>query len=135
MPTSKKYRRKNEHGVKHLGRYLLETRDKEIVLSPTPQMSLTCYVDSDFAGNWDAKEAPDNLDTARSRSGYIVLFAGAPLHWRSKLQTIISLSTAKSELVALSVATRFVKSMMHLLEELNERGIKVIGSAVQWILL
>jgi hypothetical protein len=92
-------------------------------------MSLTCYADADFAGNLDAQEASDNPDTARSRSGYIVFFSEAPLHWQSKMQTIISLSTAESGLVALSEATRFVKSMMYLLEELNERGIKVISSS------
>ena len=50
--------------------------------------------------------------------------AGAPLFWQSKLQTVISLSTAKSELIALSEASRFVKSMMYLLDELNDQGIE-----------
>jgi Reverse transcriptase (RNA-dependent DNA polymerase) len=54
------------HAVKHLGQYLLGTRDMGIILSPTSSMSLTCYVDADFAGNWDAQEASDNPDTARS---------------------------------------------------------------------
>jgi hypothetical protein len=114
------------HAVKHLGQYLLGTQDKGIILSPTSSMSLTCYIDADFSGNWDAQEASDNPDTAGSWSGYIVFFSGAPLHWQFKMQ---SLSTAESELVTLSEATRFVKSMMYLLEELNKRGIKVISSS------
>ena len=112
------------HAIKHLARYLLGTRDKGIVFNPNPPLSLTCHVNADFAGNWNHKEAPNNADTARSRSGFIVFFAGAPLFWQSKLQTVISLSTAESELIALSEASRFVKSMMYLIDELNDQGIE-----------
>ena len=42
-------------------------------------LGLHVYTDSDWAGD---------LDTRRSTSGYVVLMAGAPIEWMSKLQPI-----------------------------------------------
>lgn len=84
-----------------------------------------CYVDADFCGNWDRSIAAEDPDTARSRSGFILMYAGAPLYWQSKLQTQFALSTAESELLALSSASKHAKSMMNLLDELKERGLEV----------
>ena len=119
---STKQRQSHGHAVKHLGRYLLGTRDKGLILHPTDPIDLTCFVDADFCGNWDPKSATDDPETAKSRSGFIVFLAGAPLFWQSKLQTIIALSTAESELIALSEATRFLKSVTYLLDEIQEKG-------------
>ncbi|MEL6804414.1 MAG: hypothetical protein AAFO91_11625, partial [Bacteroidota bacterium] len=37
--------------VRHIGRYLIQTRDKGLILNPTTD-SFDCYVDADFAGLW-----------------------------------------------------------------------------------
>jgi hypothetical protein len=70
-----------EHGqaVTWIGRYLLATRDKGLILRPT-NASFDCYVDADFSRNWDKDNATNDSDTARSRSGYImvVLYSGNP---------------------------------------------------------
>jgi hypothetical protein len=44
---------KKEHAiaVKHIGRYLLSTKDKGITCTPNDH-AIECYADSDFAGNW-----------------------------------------------------------------------------------
>ena len=70
---------KIEHGeaVKWLGRYLRATRDKGLIFNLTDQ-SFDCWVDADFAGNWDPKDA-NHPDTARSRTGYIIMYAGCPI--------------------------------------------------------
>jgi hypothetical protein len=120
---STKQRQSHGHAVKHLGRYLLGTRDKGLILCPKPPVTLTCYVDADFCGNWDPKSCHEDPDTARSRSGFIVLLANAPLYWQSKMQTIIALSTAESELIALSEATRFIKALTYLIDELQHRNL------------
>lgn len=42
-------------------------------------------------GNWDLKDPANDRDTARSRHGYIINYAGCPLLWKSQLQTEIAL--------------------------------------------
>ena len=118
---------KRSHGeaVKHLGRYLLKTRTKGYILKPAKEHSFQCWVDADFCGNWDRTIAGEDPDTARSRTGFIIMYAGAPLYWESKLQTQIALSTAESELIALSSATRQCRWLMNILSELKERGVEV----------
>ena len=40
-------------------------------------------------------------DSEKSHSGWVVLMAGAPVAWRSRCQTTVSLSTAEAELTAM----------------------------------
>jgi hypothetical protein len=101
----------------------LGTRDCGLFLQPQRPITLTCYVDADFCGTWDPLTAPNHPDIALSRSGFIFFLAGAPLFWHSKLQSMIALSTAESELIALSEASKFVKSMTYLIDELHNRNI------------
>jgi hypothetical protein len=102
----------------NLGRYLLGTKHQGIILQPENHIDLVTYVDAD---SWDPKYAADDPDTARSRSGYLVFLANAPLYWSSKLQTIIALSTTESELIALSEATRFIQSITYLIDKIQDR--------------
>jgi hypothetical protein len=44
------------------------------ILKPVKGMDLEVYIDADFCGNWDPKEMWD-VDTARSRHGYIISYA------------------------------------------------------------
>jgi hypothetical protein len=114
---------KQEHGkaVEWLCRYLAATRDKGIILRPTEQ-SFDVYVDADYVGNWDPETASDDIDTARSRTGYIVFYAGCPIIWKSKLQTQIALSTTEAEFMALSAALRETIPLMELVKELQRHG-------------
>lgn len=48
------------------------------------------------------------------------MYANCPIHWVSKLQTEIALSTAEAEYIALSQALREVIPLMTLMEEINE---------------
>jgi hypothetical protein len=86
--------------VTWLGRYLAATKDKGLIFFPTAQ-SFDCYVDANFSGNWDKKEAQRDPDTARSQLGHVIVNAGCPIVWASKLQTQIALSTTKAEYIAL----------------------------------
>ena len=63
-----------------------------------------------------------HASTAKSRSGFIVLYAGCPLMWSSKLQTSIALSTTEAEYVALSNSLREIIPMMKLISEMSEHG-------------
>ena len=63
--------------------------------------------------------------TAKSRSGWIVRFAGAPITWASKMQTITALSTTEAEYIALSTSLREVIPLMGILKEARENGLQI----------
>jgi Reverse transcriptase (RNA-dependent DNA polymerase) len=111
---------KVEHtaAVKRIGRYLLETSDKGIICHPNEE-SITCYADASFAGEWDKSIAHEVADTARSRTGFIVMYANCPIMWSSKLQTEFALSATEAEYVALSQSLREVIPTLELLSELK----------------
>ena len=114
--------------VLHLGKYLKHTRSDGIILNPNRLKSIEVYADADFAGNWNINTAEYDASTAKSRSGYIVLYAGCPIIWSSKLQTQVALSTTEAEYVSLSQALREVVPVMNLIKELKERKITTISS-------
>ena len=63
--------------------------------------------------------------TAKSRSGWIIKFAGAPITWASKMQTITALSTTEAEYIALSTSLREVIPLMGMLKEATEQGLRI----------
>jgi Reverse transcriptase (RNA-dependent DNA polymerase) len=111
---------KVEHtaAVKLIGRYLLNTKDKGIVCLPDAT-SIHCYADASFAGEWHKTIAEHDPNTARSRTGFILLYAGCPIIWCSKLQTEIALSATEAEYVALSQSLREVMSIFAILQEIK----------------
>ncbi len=118
---------REEHGkaVRWLVRYLKGTRDKGLELKPDATKSLEVHVDSDFAGAWDPKVATIDRDTARSRHGYVITFAGIPISWKSQLQTEIALSTTEAEVTGLSYALREAIPIIELLKEMQRKGFDV----------
>ena len=117
---------KKEHGeaVRWLGRYIFGTKDRGIIYSPDERRGLEVFVDADFAGNWDSEDTK-NPDTARSRHGYVICYAGLPIVWKSQLQTEIALSTTEAEYIGLSQALREAIPLMNLIKEFKEKGINV----------
>ena len=81
-------------------------------------------MDADWAGGWTDRSSNDPI-TAYSRTGYVIRYAGCPIVWASKLQTLIALSTTEAEYIALSTALREVIAIIHLLEELKLRGFPI----------
>jgi hypothetical protein len=77
-------------------------------------------VDADFSGNWDPKESQDR-DTARSRHGYILMYAGCAVLWKAQMQTEIALSSTESEYTGLSYGLRDTIPIMELLKELKKK--------------
>ena len=61
--------------------------------------------------------------TTKSRSGRVIMYAGCPITWSSKLQTLTALSTMEADYVALSSALRDQVPIMQLLKEVITRGI------------
>ena len=95
------------------------TQDKGIIFNLDKKRGIECFVDANFAGGWSKVDA-DSAENVMSCTGFIILFAGCPVYWHSKLQTEIALLTAESEYITLSSAMREVIPLMSLLKELHE---------------
>ena len=107
--------------VRWIAKYLKSTKTKGIILNPNPNLGLEVYVDADFAGAWDKHDTP-NPDTARSRHGYVIKYAGCPIIWKSQLQTEFALSTTEAEYTGMSYALRETIPMMEILKELEHHS-------------
>ena len=118
-------KRSHAEAVKRIGHYLLSSRDKGMIIRPNEQWHFDCWVDADFAGNWHQHDAHINPMTSKSRSGWLVCFAGTPISSASKKQTITAMSTTEAEYIALSTSLREVIPMMGMLQEAREHGLQV----------
>jgi hypothetical protein len=78
-------------------RYLKGTANLAITYDGNQSNLITGYSDADWAGD---------VETRRSTSGYVFLMCGAPISFKTKLQTGVALSTAEAELAALVEAVR-----------------------------
>ena len=112
--------------------YLRETRDEGILLDPKKELAaLEIYVDADWSGNYFRKTAEDDASTAKSRTGFVVMYAGVPITWHSKLQSQIALSTTEAEYIALSSSLREGNPLMQLTNEMRERKILSVTKTPQ----
>ena len=64
--------------VKYIGRYLKGTKDKGLFLDPK-DYSFDDWVDSDHSGKWKFLESEDNPTTAKSWTGYVIMYAKCPI--------------------------------------------------------
>ncbi|CAJ1933824.1 unnamed protein product [Cylindrotheca closterium] len=110
--------------VKRICRYLYKTRHMGLHFKPDKTKGLECYVDADWAGSWRDRTSTDPL-SSRSRTGYIITYAGCPIVWASKLQTLVALSTTEAEYIALSSSLREVIALMNLINELKSLDFKL----------
>ena len=110
--------------IKRIARYLCATKSKGMILRPSGT-DIQCYADADFAGNYSSEISSDP-SSAKSRSGFIILYAGCPIAWQSKLQTEIALSTTESEYISLSQATRSLLFVIELFKEIKDQGFKFV---------
>ncbi len=111
-------KRSHERAIIKIIRYLKGTKDKGIFISPDMKKGIECYVDASFASGWRPDQAHD-ASNVLSRTGYIIYYAGCPIHWCSKMQSEIALSTAEAEYIALSQAMRETIPFMRFMTELD----------------
>ena len=57
-------------------------------MRPKQEQSYKGWVDTDFTGGFDHKIAGNDPTTSKSRSGWVIMYAGCPVSWSSKLQTL-----------------------------------------------
>lgn len=96
--------------VKHLLRYLVGSKSMGIKFSNQGRGELVAYSDSDFAGDYES---------AKSTTGYIIVFNGAPIHWKSQLQRHVTVSSTESEVVALCTLSKELSWIRRMALELN----------------
>ena len=101
---------------KHLLRYLHGTLDLGITYrfhSNASTLGLHAYTDSDWGGD---------ISSRKSTSGYYVMAGGAPISWRSGLQSTIALSSCEAEYYGLTDVTKDVIWHQSLLTELGYKA-------------
>ena len=96
---------------------LRKTKTEGLILRPHAGLRVDSYVDADFGGLFsvDDKQDPNSV---KSRTGYVILYCGAPLLWVSKMQTQIALSTIKAEYIALSQSMHDLIPIREVLKEI-----------------
>ena len=104
-------REPHDSTVKQFGRYLKSHLDNGIILMPDlDNLAIDLHIDTDFAGSWNLND-PENASGVKSRTGFVLTFAGVPLLWKSTLQSLIALSSQESKYIACSTG---MQSLAHL---------------------
>jgi hypothetical protein len=68
----------HEKAVKRIVIYLKKNPEKVIIYKVEKSRGLECYVDADFAGNWEQANG-ENAKHVLSRTGYVLIYEGCPL--------------------------------------------------------
>jgi Reverse transcriptase (RNA-dependent DNA polymerase) len=101
--------------VKRVLRYLVGTLDKGImytrncVVDNAKTINLHGYCDSDWA---------NDSETRKSTTGFIFTLAGGAISWMSRRQSIVALSTAEAEYVAVCEATMEAMGLRNIMKEM-----------------
>ncbi|KAK2997449.1 hypothetical protein RJ639_025454 [Escallonia herrerae] len=109
--------KKHWDAVKWIFRYLAGSTNFGVMFDcDGTKGEVSGFVDSDYAGD---------LDSRRSTTGYIFIFYGGPICWKSVLQSTTALPTTEAEYMALTEAAKEALWLKGLVEELGfkQRGV------------
>lgn len=95
--------------VKRIFRYLKGTLNNGLTFTAKSPPHLVCYSDADLAGD---------QTTGRSTSGYVCMYSGAALSWRSQRQGTVSISSAEAEIMAASETAQEILWLNALLKDI-----------------
>ena len=84
-------------GAKHILRYLNGTKDLGLFFQRNQDTTMIGYTDAGYLSD------PYN---GRSQTGFVFLYGGTAISWKSSKQTLVTTSTNHSEIVALYEASR-----------------------------
>lgn len=107
------------NAVKTIVRYLKGTRTQGTRMKPDGTLGLIAMSDADFCGLYRT-DPMDDLNSAKSRMGYIISLGGCPLIWKSQLISCITLATAESEYYALSRCLRTLIPIIRILKAITQ---------------
>ena len=98
-------RRSHYKAVNRICRYLVVSQGQVLTLDHNSNMDMDCYVDTDFSRLF--KNEYDQYPVCvKSRTGHVMSIGGCTLHWVSKIQTYIELSTLEDEYIDIAQAMR-----------------------------
>ncbi|MCO5601200.1 hypothetical protein L7F22_055319 [Adiantum nelumboides] len=103
--------------VKHILRYLKGTMSKCLCFGNS-SASTVGYTNVDYAGCKDSR---------RSTSGYVFIFAGGAISWRSTLQDYTSSFTTEAEYVAASDASKEAVWLARLVGDLGIHEVSIFN--------
>ncbi len=101
------------NAVKRIFRYLKGTSNFGLLYKNNNKEKLHGFSDADWAGDEDDR---------RSTSGMVFKLAGGAISWRSKKQTVVALSTAEAEYVALAAATQEATWLRQLMKSFQQES-------------
>ncbi len=87
------------------------------MINPTMELSIDAYPDAGFAGMYGHEKHCDPV-CAKSRTGFVIVFAGVPVMWQSKLQTETALSMMEAEIIALAACMRELIPIVNMVQSL-----------------
>ena len=120
-------REPHDDAALYLVQYLKKSCDVGICFQPDPNKGFECYCDANFSRLWNKQFARHDPCTLKSRSRWIVFYAGCPIIWASRLQTQVALSTTEAEYIAMmSQSLQDVLPIMFLIQEMKEKGFQII---------
>lgn len=67
------------------------------------------------------------VEKKQRKNGIVMFLAGGPVDWRSMKQTVVALSSAEAEYVAMSKASTLILHYRHLLDTINETQAEATG--------
>lgn len=112
--------------LRHCLRYLAGTKHHKFVIQPTvflqpnnkEQLDLTVYTDADWAGC---------QVTRKSTSGFVIQFLGTTVHFGSRTQSVVALSSAESEFYAIGTGATEALHLKNFLGEIlhNKISLKI----------
>ncbi|MBP1527254.1 MAG: hypothetical protein H9Q66_04970, partial [Spiroplasma ixodetis] len=94
--------------VKRIFRYLKGTINLSLVYEGKGD-NLECYVDASLGVN---------EETGKSTNGVLIKLFGDIIHWKTKKQSHVALSTAEAEYIAMSMAVKEIKSLNKMCDKL-----------------
>ncbi|EGD82047.1 hypothetical protein PTSG_11914 [Salpingoeca rosetta] len=104
--------------AKHLLRYIKGTLSYTIKYAATGDASNGSTADGVLSAYSDASFASD-VDTRRSRTGFVVFCSTGPVSWNSKLQATVATASADAEYMALAATAQELMFLRQLQEELT----------------
>ncbi len=121
------------HEMYRVMQYLLNTSTLGVTYDKQKDLILEALADSDYANNDECR---------RSTTGYVIMFGGGAIQWKSQLQSTVSLSSREAEYKALSECAAQVTHLKQLLRDLgitqkkvviNEDNVGAMKLAENWI--
>ena len=81
-----------EFALKMIGRYLMVTCSRVLIIIPSSNLKIDCYADVDFAFMYGHEKITHHV-CIKSRTSYVIIMADCPVLWQSKLKSETALST------------------------------------------